>query len=370
MLVVSLNQDRGIGPTRKKGAAVHLEAMRAAFRALGHEVVEVDEPEEEAAQRVVADLLSRQTGEVVLYERYALGRGLGARLARDHAVPHVIELNAPLAEEERRYRGRSVDDEIDALERRIFSDASLTLAVSQQVALYAADRGASAERLLVRPNGVDATRFTPRSPGDSLRAELAPEGAFTLGFHGRLRPWHGIELLGRAAARLLERGVLVQLVLVGEGDFQAALEGFVPEQRVTRVAWVPHAEIPRYVAAFDALPLTYAAEGPSYFSPLKLAEAMAAGAVPVLPRLGDLPDLARDGDDALFYPAGDADALADAIERLARSPELHGQLSAAAVHRAQELSWTGIAEDVVLHLRSSGSVVPTRLRPRRPEVSS
>lgn len=43
MRVVSLNQDKGIGPSRKKGAAVHLEAMRRAFASAGHDVVPLDE---------------------------------------------------------------------------------------------------------------------------------------------------------------------------------------------------------------------------------------------------------------------------------------------------------------------------------------
>jgi glycosyltransferase involved in cell wall biosynthesis len=215
------------------------------------------------------------------------------------------------------------------------------------VARYARERGAVAERVHVRPNAVDPQRFRPRAPGDPVRARLVPGERFALGFHGRLRAWHGFELLARAAQRLLELGEPVQLVLVGQGEFEAALAGRVPEERVTRVPWVEHASIAPYVASFDALPLTYAPDAPCYFSPLKLMEAMACGVVPVLPRLGDLERAATDGVDALFYPAGDLEALVAALRGLLHEPARRAALSAAAVLRAGQQSWRAIAEFVL-----------------------
>lgn len=352
MRIVCLNQDPGIGPTRKKGAAVHLAAMRDAFASLGAGIVALDESD---AERVTAGLEGAIVAGAVdlVYERYALGKHAAARFCRARRVPLVLEVNAPLADEEARYRGGAVDPEAAARDRELFGAAKLVIAVSSDVARYAIERGAPSERVHVRANGVDTRRFRPRTPGDPVRARLVPEGRFALGFHGRLRPWHGFELFARAAARLLELGDPVHLVLVGEGEFEPALEAAgIPTERVTRIPWVDHGEIGPYVASFDALPLTYDPAAPCYFSPLKLAEAMACGAVPILPELGDLASAATHGDDALFYPAGDFEALVRSLRTVIADPERRARLSRGAVASAQKKSWSEIAAFVLSSIAS------------------
>lgn len=347
MRIVCLNQDAGIDPARKKGAAVHLAAMREAFADLGHAVVTLDASEDARVEVGLGDAHA-DGGIDCVYERYALGKDRGARWCRARGVPLVLEVNAPLAEEEARYRGGGADPSVSARERELFATAALVVAVSSEVARYAVARGADPARVHVRPNGVDTRRFQPRRPGDSVRARLVPEERFALGFHGRLRPWHGFELFARAAARLLALGEPVHLVLVGEGEFEPHLAAAaVPAARVTRVPWVDHAEIGPYVASFDALPLTYDPSAPCYFSPLKLAEAMACGVVPVLPPLGDLAQLARDEVDALFYPAGDLEALVAKLRGLIADPARRARLAGGALLNARAKSWSAIAAFVV-----------------------
>lgn len=358
MRVVCLNQDKGIDPARKKGAAVHLTAMRTAFDEAGHEVLAFDAAEDGGVRK---ELRAALKGAGFLYERYALGRYLGSELCAELGVPHVVELNAPLADEERMYRGGALDADLDAREIAVFTRASVVLAVSHQVAEYALERGAAPAAVLVRPNGVDARRFVPRSPTCTLRDRLVPSGRFVLGFHGRLRPWHGIDLLGRVTSSLLADGYPVHLVLVGEGEFMEALGPHVPEDRITCVPWVRHEEMPAYVATFDALPLTYASDGPSYFSPLKLAEAMACGVVPVYPPVGDLPQVMTDGVDALEYAAGDESGLCRALASLIDDADLRARLSRAAVRTARSRSWRSIAEDVVAAVGDAAERAERRL---------
>jgi glycosyltransferase involved in cell wall biosynthesis len=345
--IVCLNQDAGIGPARKKGAAVHLAAMRAAFEELGAEVMPLDEAVEGRAEAGLTAALEDGPIDLV-YERYALGKAAAARFCRARGLPLVLEVNAPLADEAALYRGAPADPSAAEHDRELFGAAALVLAVSDGVARYAVERGAVPERVHVRANGVDARRFRPRPHDDPVRARLVPEGRFALGFHGRLRPWHGFELLARAAACLLGAREPVHLVLVGEGEFEPALAAAsVPAERVTRVGWVPHEEIGPYVASFDALPLTYAPDAPCYFSPLKLTEAMACGVVPVLPDLGDLARMATDGQDALFYPPGDLDALVGALRGLRADRARRARLASGAIASARQRTWSGIAAFVL-----------------------
>ncbi|MEW6071946.1 MAG: glycosyltransferase family 4 protein [Planctomycetota bacterium] len=346
MRIACLNQDRGISPARKKGAAVHLAAMRAAFRDLGAEVLEIDDSDAARTSERLEELHRGQALDLV-YERYALGCAAGATFSRRHGVPLVLEVNAPLAEEDRRYRDGTAAPDLAAAEALVLGSAARIIAVSSLVAEYAIERGAPPGVVQVHPNGVDVTRFRPRRAGDPLRERLVPPGRFAVGFHGRLRPWHGIELLAGALALLLAREVPVHVVFVGEGGIRAALGEKVPADRLTAVDWVPHEDVGQYVAAFDALPLTYSRGAPCYFSPLKLAESMACGVVPVFPPLGDLPRLLRDGVNAVAYPPDDAPALAAALQGLVADPARRAGLAVEAVRTAHALGWDRIAAAVL-----------------------
>ncbi len=348
MRVACVNQDAGVSPDRRKGAAVHLQAMRRAFEGLGAGVVALDQPDDGALCRAL-DAAAAGGPLDLVYERYALGRCTASRWASARGVPLVLEANAPLADEHARYRGVEPAEGHAVADRMAFGSAALVLAVSEAVADYAEGRGAARARIAVVPNAVDPELFRPREPRDPLRATVAPEERLVLGFHGRLRPWHGFERFAEAARRLLEEGADVHLLLVGEGEFEPHLAD-IPAGRVTRVAWVPHEEVGRWVACMDALPLTYGADAPCYFSPLKLPEAMAAGVVPVAPRLGELPAQLGHGRAGVLYEPGDAGGLVAALRDLSRQPDLRARLSQAAVAAARRHTWAGVAESVLARL--------------------
>jgi glycosyltransferase involved in cell wall biosynthesis len=348
MQLAHLNQDAGVSPGQAKGAAVHVEAMRRAFAQLGAAVLAVDEKDPRKAGRILRERHGRAPLDLV-YERYALDADAGADFAREHGVPLVLEVNAPLLDEAREHRGRMIRAEDLERERAVFASAARVLAVSRGVARYVMRHGIAAERVLVRPNAVDSRRFAPLPPAERehVRAGLGLQGCFVLGFHGRLRPWHGFERIARAVAGLRRSGVPAHLLAVGAGEFQALLERELPAESFTVVPWVDHGSVARLIACFDVLPLAYDADAPCYFSPLKLLEAMAVGAVPVVPSLGDLPEAVRHGIDGLVYGAGDDSAFQDALARLAASRELRAALASEAVKTARGRSWNALAYEVM-----------------------
>jgi len=344
--VVYVNQDPGVGPARKKGASVHVAAMQQAFRALGCEMLALEEKDAARAEAAL-EALQRERRIELVYQRYALGAGAAGRFARRHGVPHVLEVNAPLLEEAAQHRRVALDEQARAREAEVFAGADHVFAVSAAVAEHAVALGFPRARVHVHPNAVDAERFRPQDSGPTRRELGLPPQAFVLGFHGRLRPWHGFERVAQAASRLAERGHAVHVLAVGEGEFAALLAAAGLGARSTCLGWVPHEEMPRLVACFDALPLAYAADAPFYFSPLKLLEAMACGAVPVVPDLGELPALVGHGTAGLVYPAGSAGALAGALELLILDAGRRAQIGARAVELARQRSWKAIAREAL-----------------------
>ena len=343
-VVLSVNQDAGIGPERAKGAAVHLNSMREAFTKMGAVCRGIDEPDD---TRLSAALhAATDQGPVdLIYERYALGKSTASRFADAHSIPLVLEVNAPLADEQRRWRGGSNEADDARHDAFAMGKACKIVAVSSDVARYSLQRGAKTEQLEVFPNGIDTERFNLSVRKDSVRHLLIPPKRFVIGFHGRLRPWHGFDMLVKVCHELLLRSLDIHLLVVGEGDFEELRQ--LPENRYTRVEWQPHKEIPRYVAACDVLPLTYQADMPCYFSPLKLTEAMACGVVPPVPDLGDLPVAVKHLETGLVYKAGDNNQLLKQLESLIANQDLLESLGRQAANEARRHSWDLIADHVL-----------------------
>lgn len=337
MLIASVNQDRGIRPDGRKGAAVHLRAMREAFQALGADVVAIDSPSARGVTEELEALHARCPVDLV-YERHALDAFSAGEFCARHGVSHVLEVNAPLRAEAVAHRGYQSTVELERAEDQLFGAATTLLAVSTEVAEHLIDSGAPEARVLVRPNGVDTDVFRPRA----RRA-----GPFVLGFFGRLRPWHGFERLVLVASGLLARGVDVRLELVGEGDFAEQIGDQLPRSCWTHTEWLPQQKLAERVAGFDALALTYAPDVPCYFSPLKLLEAMAAGVVPCVPALGDLETIVRHGLNGLVHDPHELGELESQLARLASEPVDREQFGAAARVTATRHSWTSIARDVL-----------------------
>jgi glycosyltransferase involved in cell wall biosynthesis len=88
-----------------------------------------------------------------------------------------------------------------------------------------------------------------------------------------------------------------------------------------------------------------------YFSPLKIAEYMAAGRALVASRIGDIAELITDGSNGLLCEPGDARSFAQAIVRLYCDPGLRAQLGSAARATAErDLGW----DNVVARILSMG----------------
>ena len=348
MRIAYVNQDPGISPTKQKGAAVHVNAMRQAFEELGAEVLAIDVSDAQSVRAALGQATQHAPLDLV-YERYALESGAAFGFARATSTPYVLEVNSPLEQEAQRYRnGERVASDDDVVHReQMFAGADSVLAVSSEVAEYASANGATAHNLRIQPNGVDLERFRPRERQDSLRDRLIPEGSFVLGFHGRARPWHNLPMLISATAALLEEGLPIHLMLIGQGGYEDLVGERLPQNAHTIVPWTEHAEIGRYVACFDALVMTHSARAPFYFSPLKLYEAMAAGVPPIVPSLGDLPHLLVEEQTALLFPADDEEALLAAVRRLYKDRVLYDRISAGARTEASRNSWSSIARGVL-----------------------
>ncbi len=222
----------------------------------------------------------------------------GRRFRRRHPFVHVARLGGhyPL----RHYR-----------------DCDWLVANTRGVADYLVGAGWPARRLRVIPNFVEAADAAPRP-----RADFGtPEGAPLLLALGRLHPNKGFDVLIRALARVPD----AHLWLAGEGPEERALRDLAAASgvgaRVRFLGWQ------REVAPLYRAADLYACA--SRVEPLGnvVLEAWAHGLPVVAAAAAGPAELIADGASGVLVPAGDADALADAIRRLLGDADLCRRLA-------------------------------------------
>jgi alpha-maltose-1-phosphate synthase len=297
----------------------------------------------------VGDLLDRRPPDWV-HERLSLFAGAGNAMAAGLGLPRVVEVNAPVADERRRHFTLSLVEEAARAERDALRDARV-VAVSGPLVAWSLASGAASAVMVpngANTDGLDRSKW-PRH-GAELRASLGfGESQLILGFAGSLKPWHGVEVLVDAV-REASRGADVGLLIVGDGPRRAAVDEAVRTLpagvRAAVTGSVPAYDVPRYLAAMDVAVAPYLPSAHFYFSPLKVAEAMAAS-LPVV--ASDFPPV-RDllGDTGLLVPAGDVDALARALWNLAVDPDMRARLALEGRARAVgSLDWMTVARRTI-----------------------
>jgi glycosyltransferase involved in cell wall biosynthesis len=172
--------------------------------------------------------------------------------------------------------------------------------------------GVPPDRCVLIENAIDTAEFSRNLPTAEAkrRVGIAPE-RFVIGAVGRLSAEKGFDVLIRSANQLLKDGSDVELLIVGEGDEKAALQGLIAElgcaERVRLLGY--RSDTRELYQAMDIFALSSYREG----LPNVLLEAMALEVPVVATRIAGIPRLIRDGDNGLLVEPGDAAALGRAL---------------------------------------------------------
>ncbi len=272
------------------------------------------------------DRLHRRWHIDAVYERYSLWSYAAANFARSERLPYLLEVNAPLREEQRRYRSLDNRAAAEGLESYLFRSADHVLVPSAELRPYVVGRGAAARRVHVMPNAADPEAFAlPRVRRD--------DGTFVIGFLGTLKPWHGVEDLVTAFRRLHRVFPGYRLLFAGDGplrpQLQRRLRQYGLDGAATFCGEVDHAGVPEKLAQMDIGVAPYPRLAGFYFSPLKIFEYMAAGLPVVASDIGQPGEILTHGKNALLHRPGAATELAARIEELRRDPALAQRLGRA-----------------------------------------
>jgi glycosyltransferase involved in cell wall biosynthesis len=389
--VAYASADFGIPVFGDKGASVHIQEMVNAFMENGHhvtivapqpgqvpngfraevhrvrtmvpEITEMDLFLAEQSDRVFKERRNIATGKAVeaellrlhaerpfdfIYERYSLWSAAGVRASHLIGVPIVLEVNAPLLLEQKKYRNLVLAQDAQNIEREVFSESDFIFAVSAEVREYVIAQGANPLTTFVQANGVDLAKFNPTGKvAEIFLSKKTP----IIGFSGSLKPWHGLEDLVEAFRYLKHRRVPCQLLIVGDGPMQSWIDGYAKganlSDQIHLTGWMPHSQIPELIRAMDIAVAPYPHIEQFYFSPLKLFEYMACGRAVVASRIGQIVEVIEHGKNGILFEPGNPAALAACLEALLIDECGRNQIANAASRAMTGRSWADVAANIV-----------------------
>jgi glycosyltransferase involved in cell wall biosynthesis len=272
--------------------------------------------------------LVRQLRPDVVHTHMAKAGTVGRMAARICGVPLIVHT----------YHGHVFHSYFSPLKTRVFVtiERALGMASSRLIVLGEGQRQeiasfgvAPLEKLVPIRLGLELHQFLDLGPFQGeLRRDLGVSASTPLvGIVARLVPIKAHEVFLEAAARVHAAMPEVRFVIVGDGERRGELEALASELGVAQAVLWPgwRRDMPRVYADLDVVALTSRNEG----SPVSLIEALASARPVVSTAVGGVPEVVVDGETGLTVPSGNANAVADAILRLLREPELAARLGAA-----------------------------------------
>ncbi len=180
------------------------------------------------------------------------------------------------------------------------------------------------QNITVVPNGADSSMFDPADKGTAFRKQHGLHNKFVLLYAGA----HGLSNdLGVVlkAAELLRQENKIAIVLLGGGKDKPALESEATAMGLDNLHFAPpisKAEMPGALAAADAcLAILKPLKLYATVYPNKAFDYMAAGRPILLAIDGEIRKVVEAAQAGAFVPPGDAQALAQAIRKMAENPE-------------------------------------------------
>jgi glycosyltransferase involved in cell wall biosynthesis len=232
--------------------------------------------------------------------------------------------------------------------RLLGASADIVLANSAYTA-EAVRAAAPQARIEVVHNPVDLARWDPeRIDRELARARLGLAGTrgVLLGVVAQLSPWKGQGTAIEALKLLVGEGLDAHLLLIGSAKFVARSTRFDNEAYVTslraevaragledRVDWLGERDdVPELMRALDILLL------PSREEPFgrALIEAMALRVPVIATTVGGPPEIVTDGEQGYLLPPEQPAAWAQAIKRIAASPQLAQAMGQAGRERVED----------------------------------
>lgn len=206
------------------------------------------------------------------------------------------------------------------------SEFCVTVSSFGRSQMYRWADSADLDKVRVVHCGLDLDRWRDPAP--------MPQGPLHLVAVGRFAEQKGFGLLIRAFAQAWGKNPALRLSLVGDGELRPLIQQVIAaegmEPAVSLLGWQDETGVRDAIDAAHVLVTPSFAEG----LPVVLMEAMARARPVIGTYIAGIPELVRPGQDGWLVPAGDADALAQAmLDAAACAPQALSEMGQSALAR-------------------------------------
>jgi len=245
----------------------------------------------------------------------------GALLRARFGIPLSVQIAGDMLDNPYWLRERRINPGLNALGKWLIRQADSVRVVSERERTKLIALGVSPERIGNLGWITDFERFE-EIDGQALRDDLlGANGKVLLLFVGRLVLQKDIPTLIRAMATVHCARPDTRLAIAGDGPERQIVEGLAEQlgvqDAIRFLGRVPYPEIPRYLAACDALLLPSRYEGNARV----LAEAAAAGKPAVTTDVSGASDTVIEGETGYVVPVERPDLFAARVLELLSDPE-------------------------------------------------
>jgi colanic acid/amylovoran biosynthesis glycosyltransferase len=202
----------------------------------------------------------------------------------------------------------------------LFEQAAALTSGSEYMREQLLDLGASSDRTVVVPIGIDLNVF---SPDDEARPNVAATRLLSV---ARLIEAKGVQIALNAVLRLKEMGVNVTYTIIGDGPFRRELETLARDLEISDVVTFKgeqsEEEIQEAYRSADVFlhPALHGEDGWVEGQGLVLAEAQATKLPVIASRCGGIPESMNAGITGYLVPEGDYEEIAARVAHLVKHP--------------------------------------------------
>lgn len=374
MRMAYINADPGIPYFGNKGCSVHVREVISAFIQKAFQVTVFNYRNGKSGNSNVVELVeigsdvtSRENEEIfcqqinknlqtilqnkffdIIYERYSLWSYAALKYAANNNIPSVLEVNAPLIEEQSQYRELHNQNLAEQVLEQCLQLASLVICVSEEVRQYVLQKARPEDKrkVITISNGVNVEKYD---------VDKQAHNTINIGFLGSLKTWHGVDNLITAFSVLNQRLNNTKLEIIGDGPMMTELANQVKtlglSHEVKFHGFIDSEELPKYLSYWDIAVAPYPKLNNFYFSPLKIFDYMAAEVAIVASNIGQLGEILDDEKDALLVNAGDITELIRALEKLVGNDDLRQKLGRNSKEKVRNLyTWDTVTDDILMNL--------------------
>jgi glycosyltransferase involved in cell wall biosynthesis len=209
----------------------------------------------------------------------------------------------------------------ETMERQVYALAARVTVHSPGNKDHVVRQGGKRERVAVVGNWVDLDRIRPGARDNAFSRQHGLGGRFVVSYAGTMGWAQDMGTIVKSAALLRDRKEIVFL-FVGDGVEKGKAQAMSLELGLENMLWLPTQPwtvYPEILSASDACLINLCPELRTPVVPSKLLSIMAAGrpVIASLPAESDARRMIADGECGIAVDAGDGQALADAIAKLA-----------------------------------------------------